>query len=78
MAYIETDLTKGFIQGSVSSATAPILFAKNTHGGLGFLVEYQELNLAKVQNRNPIPQISERLDRMCVARIFTTLDLPNT
>jgi len=76
-AYIETNLSNGFIQRSSSSAAAPILFAKKQDGGLQLCVDYQALNSVTVKNRYPLPHISEMLDRMRGARIFTKLDLRN-
>jgi len=76
-AYIETNLANGFIQRSSSPAAAPILFAKKKDGGLRLCVDYQALNKATVKNRYPLPMISEMLDRLHGARIFTMLDLWN-
>jgi hypothetical protein len=76
-AYIETHLASGFIQQSSSRAAAPILFAKKMDGGLILCVDYRVLNLRTVKNRYPLPQISELLDRVRGARIFTKLDIAN-
>jgi len=76
-AYIETNLAKGFIQRSSSPAAAPILFAKKKDGGLRLCVDYRALNRATVKNRYPLPLISEMLDRLRGARIFTKLDHRN-
>jgi len=73
-AYIEANLANEFIQRSSSPAAAPILFAKKKDGGLTVCVDYHALNLATVKNRYPLPWISEMLDRVCEARIFTKLD----
>jgi hypothetical protein len=73
-AYIETNLANGFIQRSSSPAAAPILFAKTKDGGLRLCVDYRALNLGTVKNRYPLPLISEMLDRVRGARIFTRLD----
>jgi len=77
-AYIETNLANGFIQRSSSPAAAPILFAKKKDGGLRLCVDYRALNSATIKNRYPLPLISEMLDRLRGARIFTKLDLRNT
>jgi len=74
-AYIEANLANGFIQRSSSPAAAPHLFAKKKDGGLRLCVDYHALNLAMVQNRYPLPLISEMLDHVREARIFTKLDL---
>ena len=73
--YIETNLANGFIQRSSSPAAAPILFAKKKDGGLRLCVDYRALNKATVKNRYPLPLISEILDRVGGARVFTKLDL---
>jgi len=73
-AYIEANLPNGFIQQSSSPAAAPILFAKKKDGGLRLCVGYRALNLATVKNRYPLPLISEMLDSVHEARIFTKLD----
>jgi len=76
-AYIETNLANGFIQRSSSPAGAPILFAKKKDGRLRLCLDYRALNRASVKNRYPLPLISEMLDRLQGARIFTKLDLRN-
>jgi hypothetical protein len=75
--YIETNLANGFIQRSSSPAAAPILFAKKKDGGLWLYVDYRALNKATVKNRYTLPLISEMLDRLRGAMIFTKLDLRN-
>jgi len=76
-AYIETNLANGFIQRSSSPAAAPILFAKKKDGGLRLFVDYRALNSGTIKNRYPLPLISEMLDRLRRAQIFTKLDLRN-
>jgi hypothetical protein len=74
-ASIEANLANGFIQRSSMTAVAPILFAKKKDGGLSRCVDYRALNLAMVKNRYPFPLISERIDGVREARIFTKWDL---
>jgi hypothetical protein len=74
-AYIETNLANGFIQRSSSPAAAPILFAKKKDGCLRLCINYRALNAVTVKNRYPLPLISEMLDRVRDARVFTKLDL---
>jgi hypothetical protein len=74
-AYIEANLANGFIQWSSSPEAAPILLAKKQDGGLRLFVDYRELKTGTVKNRYPLPLISEMLDRVREARIFTKLDL---
>jgi hypothetical protein len=74
-AYIEANFANGFIHRSISPAAAPIVFAKKKDGTLRLCVDYRALNKITVKNRYPLPLISEMLDRMRSARIFTKLDL---
>jgi RNase H-like domain found in reverse transcriptase/Reverse transcriptase (RNA-dependent DNA polymerase)/Integrase zinc binding domain/Chromo (CHRromatin Organisation MOdifier) domain/Integrase core domain len=74
-AYIETNLANGFIRRSTSPAAAPILFVKKKDGSLRLCVDYRALNKVTVKNRYPLPLISEMLDRVRGAKIFTKLDL---
>jgi len=75
--FIETNLADSFIQRSSSSAAAPILFPRTKDGRLRLCVEYRALNLGTVKNRYPVPPISELLDRVHEARIFTKLKVRN-
>jgi hypothetical protein len=74
-AYIEANLANGFIQRSSSPVAALILFAKKKDGGLRLCVDYLAPNKATVKNRYSLPIISEMLDLVRKARIFTKLDL---
>ena len=74
-AYLETNMTNGFIQRSSSSAAALIVFTKKKNGSLRLCVDYRALNAITVKNQYPLPLISEMLDRMRDAKVFTKLDL---
>jgi len=76
-AYIETNLANGFIQRLSSPTAAPIIFPKERDGGLRLCVDYRALNKATVKNQYPLPLISEMLDRLRGARIYTNLDHRN-
>lgn len=74
--YLDDNLAKGFIRKSESPAGAPVLFtAKKDGKSLRLCVDYRALNKITVKNRCPLPLISETLDRLSSARIFTKLDL---
>lgn len=75
MNYIEENLKKGFIRHSKSPAGAPIFFVKKKDGSLRPCVDYRKLNEMTVQNRYPLPLISELLDCLSGAKIFTKIDL---
>jgi transposase InsO family protein len=73
--YIDENLAKGFIRPSSSPAGAPILFVKKKDGSLRLCVDYRALNRITVKNRYPLPLISEALDRLVGAKIYTKLDI---
>lgn len=74
-AYIDDNLKKGFIRRSESPAGAPVLFVPKKDSKLRLCVDYRGLNKITVKNRCPLPLISETLDRLSTAKIFTKLDL---
>ncbi len=73
--YIKDNLASGFIQPSSSSAGVSILFVKKKDGSLRLSVDYRGLNLVTSKNRYPLPLISEALDRVVDAQIYTKLDI---
>jgi len=74
-AYIEANITNGFIQRSRSPVAAPMLFATKNDGELRLCVDYRALNKVTVNNWYHLPIISEMLDRVCEARMFMRVDL---
>ena len=74
-AYIEDATAKGWIRRSTSPAGAPVLFVPKKDGGLRLCVDYRGLNNVTIKNRHPLPLISETLDRLGGAAVFTKLDL---
>ncbi|SPO38662.1 uncharacterized protein PSFLO_04141 [Pseudozyma flocculosa] len=73
--YLDKNLSQGFIRPSKSPAAAPILFVPKKDGSLRLCVDYRGLNSVTVKDRYPIPLISEQLDRLARAVVFTKLDL---
>ncbi len=73
--YLDDNLAKGFIRASRSHAASPVLFVKKPGGGLRFCVDYRGLNSVTVKNRYPLPLISETLNRLSRAKVFTKLDI---
>ena len=51
------------------------MFVKKPGGGLRFCVDYRGLNAVTIKNRYPIPLITETLNRLWKAKIFTKLDI---
>ena len=73
--YLDSSMAKGWICPSQSPAGAPIFFIPKKDGTLRLCVDYRGLNAITIKNRYPLPLISETLDRLSGAKIFTQLDL---
>lgn len=73
--YLEQALKNGWIKRSVSEAGAPILFVPKKDSSLRLCVDYRGLNAITKKNRHPLPLISETLDRLGRATVFSALDL---
>jgi hypothetical protein len=73
--YLDAALKKGWIRASRSPSAAPILFVPKKDGGDRLCVDYRGLNKVTIKNRYPLPLISELLDRLGHAKVFTKLDL---
>ncbi|EAL23701.1 hypothetical protein CNBA3480 [Cryptococcus deneoformans B-3501A] len=73
--YLDENLKKGFIRPSKSPARAPILFVKKKDGSLRMCVDYRGINKITIKNRYPLPLITELLDRLKSAKVFTKIDL---
>ena len=73
--YIADNLAKRFIQPSSSSAGAPVLFAKKRDDSLRLCVDYRGLNFITQKNLYPLPLISEALERVVGAKVYTKLDI---
>ncbi|SAL95633.1 hypothetical protein, partial, partial [Absidia glauca] len=73
--YLDENLAKGFIRHSQSPAGAPILFVKKKDQSLRLCVDYRGLNKVTIKNRYPLPLITEMIDKLKTATIFTKIDL---
>lgn len=73
--YLDDALAKGWIRHSTSPAGAPVLFVPKKDGTLRLCVDYRALNKITISNRHALPLISETLDRLAGAKVFTKLDL---
>uniref|UniRef100_A0A0W0FSN7 RNA-directed DNA polymerase n=1 Tax=Moniliophthora roreri TaxID=221103 RepID=A0A0W0FSN7_MONRR len=76
--FLEENLRKGYIGKSKSPMASPFFFvAKKEKGALRPMQDYRELNKGTVKNAYPLPLISELLDKLKGATVFTKLDLRN-
>ncbi len=69
-AYIEEELSKGFIRPSNSLASAGFFFVKKKEGGLRPCIDYRSLNEITDKFHYPLP-----LEQPRTAKYFTKLDL---
>ena len=69
------NLAKGWIHELKSPTGAPILFILKKDGSLRLYVDYRGLNAITIKNHYPLPLISETIDCLARARIYTQLDL---
>eukprot|EP00171_Calliarthron_tuberculosum_P022005 IDg22005t1 len=68
-------LSKGLIRPSSSPYGAPVFFIKKKSGDLRMVCDYRALNKITIQDSNPLPLISEALDQVAGANIFSKIDL---
>ena len=73
--YLDNALAKGWIRPSKSPSGAPILFVPKKDGSMRLCVDYRGLNKITTKNRYPLPLISELLERLSQAKIYSKLDL---
>jgi hypothetical protein len=71
-------LKNRWIKRSISEAGTPILFVLKKDGSLRLCVDYRGLNAITKKNRYLLPLISETLDRLGRATVFSALDLKDT
>ena len=73
--WLQEHLQKGYVQESKSPQTSPIFFVPKKDGTKRMVQDYRYLNTWTVRNAYPLPLISELVDRLIGAKIFTKLDL---
>jgi hypothetical protein len=73
--YLEMNLEWGCIHNSTSLAGAPIHFIQKKDASLSVCVNYRGLNALMVKDRMPLPLISEALDGLAKAKLYTKLDI---
>src|SRR5882724_5756562 len=73
--FLDDMLSKGFIQSSQSPGGAPILFAKKKDDTLQLCVDFRNLNKITKKDCYHIPLITNLLDQLGSAQVYTKLDL---
>ena len=73
--FIDENLTNEFICLTSSPHGAPVLFVKKKDRSLQLCVDFHRLNRITKKDRYPLPLISNLLDSLHKARIYTKIDL---
>jgi len=73
--FIDENLRSGRIRPSKSPMASPFFFIKKKSGELRPVQDYRRLNELTIKNSYPLPLISDLIDKLKGARIFTKLDI---
>ena len=73
--FIAENLEKGYIRKSKSPLASPFFFVTKKDGSLRPVQDYRALNDGTIKNAYPLPLISDIIDRLQGANIFTKLDV---
>ena len=73
--FLEENLRKGYIRKSKSEMASPFFFVGKKDGTLRPCQDYRYLNEGTVKNAYPLPLISELVDRLKGATVFSKFDL---
>jgi len=76
--FLNENLRIRFIRPSKAGHSAPILFIKKKDGSLRLCINFRGLNRLMKKDRYPLPLISNFLDALGKARIYTKIDLRHT
>ena len=68
-------LAKGYIKPSSSPWGAPVLFIPKKDGGMRMAIDYRKLNNLTHPNRWPLPNITDLLEQVREAKVFSLMDL---
>uniref|UniRef100_A0A0W0FN45 Reverse transcriptase domain-containing protein n=1 Tax=Moniliophthora roreri TaxID=221103 RepID=A0A0W0FN45_MONRR len=73
--FLDDNLHSGFITSSGSPFGAPVLFVKKKSGALCLCVDFRGLNKITKKDHYPLPLISDLLDALSKAKVYTKLNL---
>ena len=73
-SHVEDLILNGWVTESFSPYASPMVCARKKGGGLRLCMDYRKLNAKTVQDRQPIPRITDILDNLKGNKWFTTLD----
>ena len=73
--HVKEMLDQNVIQPSTSAWASPVVLVRKKDGQLRFCVDYRKLNQISKCEAFPLPNISDLLDSLTDAKLFSTLDL---
>ena len=73
--FLDEHLANGFIHPSSSAHAAPVLFVHKKDGTLCLCIDFRGLNKITKKDCYPLPCISNLLDALSCAKIYTKIDL---
>lgn len=73
--FIDEQLRKGYIRPSRSLQTSPVFFVPKKDGKKRMVQDYCYLNKHMVKNNYPLPLISQLVDKLKGAKLFTKMGL---
>src|SRR5258705_8728451 len=73
--FVDENLRSGRIRPLKSPMASPFFFIKKKSGELRPVQDYRHLNEMTIKNSYPLPLISELIDKLKGARVFTKLDI---
>ena len=74
-AFLDDQLKKGYIRPSKSPQTSPVFFVPKKDRMKRMVQDYHYLNEHTVKNNYPLPLISQLVDKLQGAKLFTKMDL---
>ena len=74
-AFLDDQLSKGYIRPSNSQQTSPVCFVPKKDGKKRMGQDYRYLNEWTIKNNYPLPLISQLVDKLKGCKLFTKMDL---
>ena len=74
-AFLDDQLSKGYIQPSSSQQTSPVFFVPKKDGKKRMVQDYRYLNEWTIKNNYPLPLILQLVDKLKGCKLFTKMDL---
>ena len=74
-AFLDDQLSKGYVHPSNSQQTSPVFFVPKKDGKKCMVQDYHYLNEWAVKNNYPLPLISQLVDKLKGCKLFMKMDL---